>query len=184
MVRAEAVLNAETRQLREIADRILAAAAAVDAAEDALYGPENRGDELPPELQDREARLAFLRKAKAALEAEAEAAETARREQMRAEGREPRTPPDGRDPFKPRPRAQRKLHRPGVEDHEDQRRVLYRRSCCFRGSGERQVRPECPVAAGARRPLRPSRTCAQSTRRSFALPRRQGRRYAARCARP
>lgn len=112
MVRAEADLDSETRQLREIADRVLAEAAAVDAAEDELYGPENRGDELPPELRDREARLAFLRKAKAALEAEAQAAETARREEMRSEGREPRQPPNGRDPFKPKPRTQRNFTDP------------------------------------------------------------------------
>ncbi len=112
MVRAEADLDAKTRQLREIADRILAEAAAVDAAEDELYGPENRGDELPAKLQNREARLKFLREAKAALEAEAEAAETARREEMRAEGREPRQPPNGRDPFKPKPRAQRNFTDP------------------------------------------------------------------------
>ncbi len=112
MLKAEADLDAETRELRRIADRVLAEAAAVDAAEDELFGPDNRGDELPPELRRREDRLAFLRKAKAALEAEAEQAETDRREQMRAEGREPRDSPNRRDPFKPRPRAQRNFTDP------------------------------------------------------------------------
>jgi transposase len=84
MLKAEADLDAETRELRAIAERVLAEAAAVDAAEDEQFGPDNRGDELPPELRRREDRLKWIREAKAALEAEAEAAETARREQMRA----------------------------------------------------------------------------------------------------
>jgi hypothetical protein len=84
----------------------------VDAAEDEEFGPDNRGDELPPELRCREDRLRWIRGAKAALEAEAQAAETARREEMRAEGREPRRPPNGRDPFKPKPRAQRNFTDP------------------------------------------------------------------------
>ena len=112
MVKAEKDLDAETKALRAIADRILAEAEAVDAAEDEEFGPDNRGDELPPELQRREDRLAWIRKAKAELEAEAKAAEEARRTEMRAEGREPRTPPNGRDPFLPRPKAQRNFTDP------------------------------------------------------------------------
>ena len=112
MVRAEADLDAETRQLRRIAERVLAEAAAVDAAEDELYGADSCGDELPPELQRREDRLAFLRKAKKELEAEAQAAEEARRSEMRAEGREPRQPTTGRDPFAPKPRTQRNFTDP------------------------------------------------------------------------
>jgi len=45
----------------------------VDAAEDAEYGPDRRGDELPEELRRRESRLRKIREAKAALEAEAKA---------------------------------------------------------------------------------------------------------------
>ncbi len=63
MAEREAQLEAEVRA-------ILAEAEAVDAAEDALYG-DARGDELPPELRRRETRLARIRAAKAALEAEA-----------------------------------------------------------------------------------------------------------------
>jgi transposase len=112
MVKAEAELDAETRELRAIAERVLAEAAAVDAAEDEEFGPDNRGDELPPELRRREDRLKWIREAMAELEAEAKAKEEARREEMRAEGREPRTPPGGRDPFKPKPRAQRNFTDP------------------------------------------------------------------------
>jgi hypothetical protein len=56
------------RALRREARRILAEAAAVDAAEDAEFG-DRRGDELPPELADRSQRLARLRAAKAKLDA-------------------------------------------------------------------------------------------------------------------
>lgn len=112
MVKAEAELDAETKELRAIAERVLAEAAAVDAAEDEEFGRDNRGDELPPELRRREDRLKWIREAKAELEAEAKAKEEARREEMRAEGREPRTPPNGRDPFKPKPKAQRNFTDP------------------------------------------------------------------------
>jgi transposase len=63
MADREAALRAEV-------ERILAEAEAVDAAEDARYG-DARGDELPAELRRRETRLARIREAKAALEAEA-----------------------------------------------------------------------------------------------------------------
>ena len=55
---------------------ILAEAAATDAAEDAEFGPDRRGDELPPALADRRSRLARLAEARAQLgraEAEREA---------------------------------------------------------------------------------------------------------------
>lgn len=51
--------------------RLLAEAEAVDAAEDAEFGADRRGDELPVELRTREGRLAKMREAKAAIEAEA-----------------------------------------------------------------------------------------------------------------
>ena len=63
MVRAEGELAAEV-------DALLADAERVDAAEDAAYGPQRRGDELPAELSRREGRLVAIRAAKAALEAE------------------------------------------------------------------------------------------------------------------
>lgn len=65
MLKTEVELKAEIAQL-------LAAAEQVDQAEDALYGAA-RGDELPEELQRRERRVAKIRAAKAALEAEAAA---------------------------------------------------------------------------------------------------------------
>ncbi len=60
------------RSYEQIAREILAEAAAVDAAENELYG-DRRGDELPPELADPKTRKARLQAAKAELEAEWEA---------------------------------------------------------------------------------------------------------------
>jgi transposase len=65
--------------LEEEVRTILAEAEAADAAEDAEFGEDKRGDEVPAELARRETRLAKLRAAKEAIEAEAKekAAKTA-----------------------------------------------------------------------------------------------------------
>jgi transposase len=73
LCREEARLAAEVAAWFRRADEI-------DAAEDAEYGPDRRGDELPEELRRRESRLKRIREAKAALEAEAKA----KAEQQRA----------------------------------------------------------------------------------------------------
>jgi transposase len=78
----------KARQLRDEVKHLLTQADATDAAEDAQYGTDRRGDELPAELQRRETRLKRIRAAKRALEARAreeataagEAAEAARPE--------------------------------------------------------------------------------------------------------
>ena len=59
-----------TRLEKEIAG-LLAEAEATDAREDARYGTQHRGDELPAELARRETRLAKIKEAKRALEEEA-----------------------------------------------------------------------------------------------------------------
>ena len=59
------------RQLRDEVKQLLAQAEAADAAEDAEYGADRRGDELPAELQRRESRLKRIREAKRVLEARA-----------------------------------------------------------------------------------------------------------------
>jgi transposase len=109
--------EAEARLGQEIA-ALLEAARAADAAEDAAYGAGAAGDELPPDLGGevarRERRLATIRAAKEALEAEArggaeavraaDAAERARR----AEAGEPKKPGRVPDPAGvPGPGAQR-----------------------------------------------------------------------------
>jgi transposase len=98
MKKREAELEAEV-------DRWLKAAAAADAEEDKLYG-DQRGDEMPDWVADKQKRLEKIREAKAALEAEAKAAAEAERkaraEERRAEGRKKsgktptKTEPDGK----------------------------------------------------------------------------------------
>lgn len=61
-------------KIEELADQVaamLAEAEATDRAEDAEFGEDRRGDELPAELATKEGRLARMRAAKAAIEAEA-----------------------------------------------------------------------------------------------------------------
>lgn len=112
MTKAEAQLEAELAELRVRARALLEEAAATDAAEDELYGADRRGDELPDELARRESRLAKIREAKQALEAEAREREERRRAELAAEGRKPRKPPGGRDPFAPKPTDQRNFTDP------------------------------------------------------------------------
>jgi transposase len=67
---ANRTLNALTEEVR----KILREAEETDAREDAQYGKDKRGDELPEELVDRKSRLARLKECKARLEREAEEA--------------------------------------------------------------------------------------------------------------
>jgi transposase len=64
-------MREKEQHLRDEVKQLLAQAEAVDAAEDAAYGAERRGDDLPEELQRRESRLKRIREAKRALEARA-----------------------------------------------------------------------------------------------------------------
>ena len=61
-------MKEKERQIRAEVRELLAQAEAADAEEDALYGADQRGDELPEELQRRETRLQKIREAKRALE--------------------------------------------------------------------------------------------------------------------
>src|SRR5207247_7033207 len=79
--------------LQQQVAELLGRAQAVDDAEDAEYGEDRRGDELPEDLQRAEGRLAKLRAAKAALEAQAreqavQDAEVAKANQAEHERRE------------------------------------------------------------------------------------------------
>jgi len=64
-------MGEKQRQLRDEVKSLLAQAEAADAADDAEYGADQHGDELPAELQRRESRLKRIREAKRALEARA-----------------------------------------------------------------------------------------------------------------
>ena len=103
-------------QLEAEIKELLRRATEVDEAEDAEYGPEQRGDELPEELRRREGRLEKIREAKRRLEERARG-----RGQERAEARggwsgrgdscygTGGTSAQGTEQF----------HRPGQPDHED-----------------------------------------------------------------
>ena len=85
----------EEARLNEEIQGLLDRAGALDAEEDARYGEQVRGDELPAELQRREERLAAIRQAKERLEAAQRGADDAR-------GRKPgqRRNPKGGRPYK------------------------------------------------------------------------------------
>ena len=80
------MVEEETRIQAEI-DGYLRRAREEDAAEDALFGPDQSGPRLPDELRCRENRLAKIREAKAALEAEAQAAAQAKQRSARTKKR-------------------------------------------------------------------------------------------------
>ncbi len=100
MTQEEARLAEEVRKMLERAEQ-------VDAAEDARYGPDRCGDELPEELRRRESRLKRIREAKAALEAEArrKAAEQARASSPPPDPPRPRRGRPRRDPAQVKPPA-------------------------------------------------------------------------------
>src|ERR1035441_3459353 len=76
----------ETEQrLKQEVEALLKQAEETDAAEDAKYGKDKRGDELPEELSRRESRLKKIQQAKAELEKEAE--EKAEQERADAEAK-------------------------------------------------------------------------------------------------
>ena len=84
-------MNETEARLQQEIDALLAAAEKADAEEDARYGKDGRGDELPAELQRRESRLQKIREAKAALEQQAQeeaAQQRAEAEQKLAEREE------------------------------------------------------------------------------------------------
>jgi len=112
MVKKETELEREIAVLRKNVDALLQDAERLDAEEDERFGPDRRGDELPEDLQRREGRLERIREAKQALEAESAEREAARRAELRAQGKEPRAPREGRDPFAPKPTAQRNFTDP------------------------------------------------------------------------
>ena len=85
----------EEKRLQDEIEALVSRARETDAAEDARFGEDFRGDELPGELSRREDRLAAIRAAKARLEARQREADDAR-------GRQPgmkRNPKGGR-PYK------------------------------------------------------------------------------------
>ncbi len=89
MKEKQQAIRAEVRAL-------LAQAEATDAAEDARYGADRRGDELPEELQRRESRLKKIREAKRALE---ERARQEAKEEGKTDSKVQQAQPAGKDQY-------------------------------------------------------------------------------------
>ena len=88
-------MRQEENRLRREIQGLLDQAEAQDAEEDRLYGPDQRGDELPEELRRREDRLRTIQEAKKRLEARQAEAD---RKKGRTEG-DGRKSPRGGPPF-------------------------------------------------------------------------------------
>ena len=144
MGKTESRLEAEIAAIRANVAVLLEEAEAVDAAEDERYEPNRRGDELPAELLRREQRLAAIREAKQALEAEAAERETARRTELEAQGKTPRGRRDGRDPFTPKPGAQRNFTDPESRIMKTSDGAYHQ---CFNGQAIVDSRAQVIVAA-------------------------------------
>ena len=137
MKKTEAQLQAEVDELLHRADEI-------DEAEDAEYGRDKRGDELPAELEHREGRLKKIREAKAELEREArEAAETKKRE---AEAKRAEKDPRGRKPHEidpiPTDKAQKNFTDPDsriMPQSGDRRAFMQGYNCQAAVDGNEQV---------------------------------------------
>jgi transposase len=101
MRKAEPELAAEVAQW-------FAEAQAADAAEDEEFGVERRGDELPEWVANQQQRLAKIRAARAALEAEARAEAPAAEEPNASEGEVAAPEPETSAPPRPTKRGRRK----------------------------------------------------------------------------
>jgi len=86
-------MKTEEQRLEKEIKKLLEKANHIDLKEDRQFGRDRRGDEIPEELAYRETRLAKIREAKAALEAEAKSAKEQDDEKKRNGKKDPPTPP-------------------------------------------------------------------------------------------
>jgi transposase len=112
-------MEKKAEELEGEVKRLLAEAQAVDDAEDARYGKDKRGDELPKELRFKQDRLRKIKEAMKSLEADSKAEADVKREEIRLKeqtlekegkkrkGKKPKDPSD-----KPEPKAQRNFTDP------------------------------------------------------------------------
>ncbi len=112
-------MEKKAEELEGEVKRLLAEAQAVDDAEDARYGKDKRGDELPKELRFKQNRLRKIKEAMESLEADSKAEADGKREEIRLKeqtlekegrkrkGKKPKDPSD-----KPEPKAQRNFTDP------------------------------------------------------------------------
>ncbi len=151
-------MEEKEKQLRAEVDRLLALAEETDAAEDALYGKGNRGDDLTGEMARTEGRLKKIAEAKTALEQEArgragaakKAAESKLEDRLRRTGSRQevgRAAPSGTGPGTGPAGASgaTQLHRSGKADHAGRRtQRLHAGLQCADRSGQRHNRSLWP----------------------------------------
>jgi len=132
-IKADASLDANRsyasldEEYRRIARRMLEEAARVDAAEDALYGPDKRGDEVPEELRDPERRKRWIAERLREMREEGERREEEQRakleereEKERREGKKS----GGRPPLSPAEVRGRWLDKAKVNTTDPQSRIM------------------------------------------------------------
>jgi len=146
---ASLAANRTYESLKEEARKMLAEAAQKDAEEDALYGKDKRGDELPEELRDPRSRLARLKECKERLEREATEKAHAQEEKIRkrkeaeaAAGKKKR----GRKPAEPDPEPKGKA-KANVTDPES--RVMKTRTGYVQGYNAQAVTTQDQIIVAA-----------------------------------
>jgi transposase len=92
-------MKEEQKRLKQEVRRLLEEAERIDAEEDARYGRNSYGDELPAELQRREERLQRIREAKRALEARARQEAEAAAEKPDGECSQTEVKPEEKDQY-------------------------------------------------------------------------------------
>jgi transposase len=90
-------MKEDQKRLKQEVRRLLDEAERIDAEEDAWYGRNSRGDELPAELQRREERLQRIREAKRALEARVRRESEAAAKEADGEGSKKKVKPEEKD---------------------------------------------------------------------------------------
>jgi len=101
---ASLAANRRLKHLEQEVEKMLSEAQAKDAEEDKTFGPDNRGDELPEDLRDRNSRLNRLKACKERLErekAQARQTQQAKIEQRQADEEATGQKPCGRKPKSP-----------------------------------------------------------------------------------
>ena len=106
-------MEKKAAELQKEVDRLLAKAETIDAEEDALYGKGNRENQLPKELRFKQSRLAKIKEAKKALEAEALAKSKAKQSEYEAKKKayDSKTGRRGRPPKPPSKKPDSKSQR-------------------------------------------------------------------------
>ena len=112
MVEGEAQLEAELAVIRAQAEALLQDAEQVDRPRTSASAPIAAAMSCPTSSPAASRRLERIRAVKQVLEDEAREHEQAGRAELHAQGKHPRRPPGGRDPFAPRPREQRNFTDP------------------------------------------------------------------------